>query len=86
MTNDAEGIASKDAEISEMDHFNLAHYDLKDFKLRPVANSGAVMTYVAEYSGSYDNTPLQMKAMYGEVWIKAGNDWKLLWVQETKLK
>lgn len=86
VTNDAEGIASKDAEISEMDHFNLAHYDLKDFKLRPVGNSGAVMTYVAEYSGSYDNTPLQMKAMYGEVWIKAGNDWKLLWVQETKLK
>lgn len=86
VTNDAEGIAGKDAEISEMDHFNLAHYDLKDFKLRPVANSGAVMTYVAEYSGSYDNTPLQMKAMYGEVWIKAGNDWKLLWVQETKLK
>ena len=86
VTNDAEGIASKDAEISEMDHFNLAHYDLKDFKLRPVANSGAVMTYVAEYSGSYDNTPLQMKAMYGEVWIKAGNDRKLLWVQETKLK
>lgn len=86
VTNDAEGIAGKDAEISEMDHFNLAHYDLKDFKLRPVGNSGAVMTYVAEYSGSYDNTPLQMKAMYGEVWIKAGNDWKLLWVQETKLK
>jgi hypothetical protein len=86
VTNDADGIFGKDTELSEMDHFNLAHYELKDFKLRPVGSSGAVMTYVAEYSGTYDNTALQMKALYGEVWLKAGSDWKLLWVQETKLK
>jgi hypothetical protein len=44
------------------------------------------MTYTAEYSGTYGNEPLQMKAIYGEVWVKVGSIWKLLWVQETKLK
>lgn len=49
-------------------------------------NEGAVMTYTAEYSGTYGNEPLQMKAIYGEVWVKVGSVWKVLWVQETKLK
>lgn len=86
VTNDADGIADKNAEVAEMDHFNLSHFDLKDFKLRPVGAAGAVMTYIAEYGGTYDEASLQMKALYGEVWIKVGKDWKLLWVQETKLK
>jgi hypothetical protein len=86
VTNDADGIADKNAELSEMDHFSLARYELSGFKFRPVGNSGALMTYTAQYSGTYDNAPLEMKAIYGEVWIKDGNDWKLVWVQETKLK
>src|SRR5690348_8325197 len=86
VTNDADAIAGKDEEVSEMDHFNLTSYELGDFKLRPVGNAGAVMTYIAKYSATYDNTPLQMKAVYGEVWTKSGGDWTLLWVQETKIK
>jgi hypothetical protein len=86
VTNDADGIFGKEAELAEMDQFNLLHYELRDFKLRPVGNGGAVMTYTAEYSGTYANAPIQMKAIYGEVWLKVGRDWKLLWVQETKLK
>ena len=86
VTNDADGIFGKEAELAEMDHFNLSHYNLRDFKLRPAGSGGAVMTYTAEYDGTYGNEPLHMKAIYGEVWVKVGSVWKLLWVQETKLK
>jgi len=86
VTDGADGIFGKDTELSEMDHFNLAQYELKDFKARSIGSTGALVTYTAEYSGSYDNTPLKMKTVYGEVWVKSGNDWKQLWVQETKLK
>jgi hypothetical protein len=55
----------KETELAEMDRFNLSHYELRDFKLRPVGNDGAVMTYTAEYSGTYGHEPLQMKAIYG---------------------
>ena len=86
VTNDADSIFGKEAELSEMDQFNLMRYELTDFRFREVGNSGAVMTYTAQYSGSYANEPIHMKALYGEVWIKNGSQWKLLWVQETKLK
>lgn len=86
VTDGADGIFGKDTELSEMDHFNLAQYELKDFKVRSIGSTGALVTYTAEYSGSYDNTPLKMKTVYGEVWVKSGNDWKQLWVQETKIK
>jgi len=86
VTNEAEGSFGEEAELGEMDHFNLVRFELKDFKYRPIGNGGALMTYTAEYGGSYDNAPLQMRAIYGEVWVKQGGEWKLLWVQETKLK
>ena len=86
VTDGADGIFGKDTELSEMDHFNLAQYDLKDFKVKPIGGTGALVTYTAEYSGTYDNAPLKMKTVYGEVWIKTGSNWKQLWVQETKIK
>jgi hypothetical protein len=86
MTNDADGVIGKETELAEMDRFSLSHYELRDFKLKPVGNAGAVMIYTADYSGTYGNVPVQMKAIYGEVWLKVGSNWKLLWVQETKLK
>jgi hypothetical protein len=86
VTNDAEGLIGKDAELAEIDQFNLAHYDLKDFKFRPTGKGGSLMTYTAEYSGTYAKEPFKMKALYGEVWVEAGGEWKLLWAQETKLK
>jgi len=69
VTNDADGVIGKDIELAEMDSFSLSHYQLRDFKLKPVGNAGAVMIYTAEYSGTYGNVPVQMKAIYG--------DWRL---------
>jgi|GEM_PF-1514907 hypothetical protein len=86
VTNDADGIFGKDTELSEMDQFTLTQYDLKHFKLRHAGHDAALITYSAEYSGTYAGSPVQMKAVYGEVWVKSGNDWKQLWVQETKLR
>ena len=86
VTNDAEGIFGKDTELSEMDQFALTKFDLKDFKLRHAGHDSALVTYTSEYSGTYAGSPVQMKAVYGEVWVRSGNDWKQLWVQETKVK
>ena len=86
VTNEAEGIFGRDTELSEMDHFTLAKFDLKNFKVISLGSSSALVTYNAEYNGTYDKSPVNIKTVYGEVWTKIGNDWKLLWTQETKLK
>ncbi|MCU1303361.1 MAG: hypothetical protein JWQ87_3645 [Candidatus Sulfotelmatobacter sp.] len=86
MSNEAEGPIGKDTELAEMEKFNVAKYELKDFKMRPAGKGAAVMTYRVEYSGTYENEPIKMKALYGEVWVQMGGAWKLLWEQETKLK
>lgn len=86
VTNEADGIFGADTELSEMDHFTVAKFDLKNFKVIPLGSSSALVTYNAEYSGTYDKSPVNIKTVYGEVWTKIGNDWKVLWTQETKLK
>ena len=86
VTDGADGVFGKDTDLSEMDNFNVAHYELKNFKVQPIGSTGALVTYSAEYSGTYDKTPVNMKTVYGEVWIKTGKEWKQLWVQETKVK
>jgi hypothetical protein len=86
VTDGADGIFGKDTELSEMDHFTLTHYELNNFKVRPLGSTTALITYSAKYDGSYDNSPINMKTVYADIWVKSGADWKLLWEQETKVK
>jgi len=80
------GFTDKKTILDQMDQFELTQYTLKDFDVRPVGSGGALITYLAEYTGKYEGKPVQSKTVYGEVWTKHGNDWKLLYVQETNVK
>jgi hypothetical protein len=86
MSNEAEGPIDKNTELAEMDKFNVEKFELKDFKMRPAGKGASVMTYTVEYSGTYEKESINMKALYGEVWVETAGAWKLLWEQETKLK
>ena len=83
---DGNGFGDKKAILEGIDQFELSQYTLKDFDVKPVGSDGALVTYMAEYSGKYSGEPLQAKTAYGEVWTKHSNQWKLLYVQETKVK
>jgi hypothetical protein len=83
---ESNGFADKKAILQEMDQFALSQYTLKDFDTRPVGANAALVTYMADYSGKFAGEPLQAKCVYGEVWTKQGNEWKLLYVQETRVK
>jgi hypothetical protein len=86
VTHGVDGIFGRDTEFSEMEKFTLAHYELSNFHLLSIGKDAALMTYAAHYDGAYEGTPLRMSTVYGEVWVKQGNAWKLLWAQETKVK
>lgn len=83
---ESNGFAGKKTILEEIDKFELDQYTLKDFDTRSVGPNAALVTYIAEYSGKFAGEPLQSKAAYGELWTKHGNEWKLLYVQETKVK
>lgn len=82
--DDGGGSRNAKAEVAEIDEFNLDQYTLKDFKIKPIGADGALVTYMAEYTVSGQS--VHQKAAYGEVWVRRGSDWKLLYVQETKVK
>jgi hypothetical protein len=83
---DGNGFGDKKAILEAIDQFELSQYTLKDFVVKPLAANAALVNYMAEYSGKFAGEPLQAKTAYGEIWTKHGNDWKLLYVQETKVK
>jgi len=83
---DGNGFGDKKAILEQIDQFELSQYTLKDFVVKPLAANAALVNYMAEYSGKFAGEPLQAKTAYGEVWTKQGGEWKLLYVQETKVK
>ena len=83
---EANGFGDKKTILDEIDQFQINQYNLHDFKVKPVGADGALVNYLADYSGSYAGQPVDAKTAYGEIWVKRGNDWKLLYAQETKVK
>lgn len=83
---DGEGFRDKKAEVAEIDEFELDQYILRDFKVKAIGRDGALVTYVAEYSGKAAGQPVEEKDAVGEVWVRHGNTWKLLSVQETRMR
>jgi hypothetical protein len=51
---------------------NMVFNELSNFKVRPLGRAAALVTYSAKYEGSYDKSPLDMKTLYGEVWVRSG--------------
>jgi hypothetical protein len=80
------GFGDKTAILAMIDQFELTGYKLKDFKVTPIAEGAALVTYNAEYEGKVGGQPMQAKTAYGEIWVNRDHAWKLLYVQETNVK
>ena len=76
----------KKAEVSAVDEFDLIRYTLSDFTVRSTAPNTALVTYVAQYEGKTGSEVSKAKSAFGEVWIRTGNEWKCLYMQETYIK
>lgn len=79
-------IGDKKAEVSAVDEFDLLNYTLSDFAVKPVGPNAALVTYTAQYEGKSGGEVSKSKSVFGEVWIRAGNEWKAFYMQETYMK
>jgi hypothetical protein len=78
--------ADKKAEVNAVDDYDLLSYALNDFTVKSTSPNTAVVTYIAEYEGKSGGQIAKAKSVFGEVWIRVGNEWKDLYLQETYVK
>lgn len=79
-------IGDKTAEVNAVDEFDLLSYTLSDFAVKPIGPNAALVTYTAQYEGKSGGEVSKSKSLFGEVWIRAGSEWKAFYMQETYMK
>ncbi len=76
----------KKTEVNSVDDFELLSYTLSDFNVKSIAPNAALVTYIAQYEGKSAGEISKGHSVFGEVWIRDGNEWKALYMQETYVK
>jgi hypothetical protein len=76
----------KNSEVNAVDDFELINYTLTDFTVKPIGPNAALVTYIAQYEGKSGGENSKAKSVFGEVWTRAGSEWKALYMQETYVK
>ncbi len=79
-------IGDKKAEVNAVDDFELVNYTLSDFTVKSIGPNAALVTYVAQYEGKSGGEISKAKSVFAEVWIRSGNQWKDMYLQETYMK
>ncbi len=78
--------ADKKAEVNSVDEFELLNYTLSDFTVKSIGPNAALVTYIAHYEGKSGGEVSKAKSVFGEIWIRAGGQWKDSYMQETYVK
>ena len=76
----------KKAEVNSVDEFALLSYTLSDFTVKSIGPNAALVTYIAQYEGKSGGETSKGHSVFGEVWIRSGDEWKALYMQETYVK
>ena len=76
----------KKTEVNSVDDFELLSYTLSDFTVKSIGPNAALVTYIAQYEGKSGGEISKGHSVFGEVWIRDGNEWKALYMQETYVK
>jgi hypothetical protein len=78
--------ADKKIQVNSVDEFELLSYTLSDFNVRSIGPNATLVTYIAQYEGKSGGEVSKAKSAFGEVWTRAGSEWKGLYMQETYVK
>ena len=78
--------ADKKAEVNAPDEYELLSYTLSDFTVKPLGPNSALVTYRAQYEGKSGGEIAKGNSIFGEVWTRSADSWKVLYLQETYIK
>jgi hypothetical protein len=80
------GFGDKKADLVSVDELELLSYTLKDFTVKSLGPRSALVTYIAHYESKSGGQIAKADSIFGEVWTRDGNDWKVLYEQETYIQ
>ena len=83
---DGKGPRGKQATLADLQSMNMQNFTLGDFKFTPLGDTAALETYKAVVDLTAEGKQMHFTLAVAEVWVKRGNDWKLLHYQETEMK
>ncbi|MHB8499966.1 MAG: nuclear transport factor 2 family protein [Candidatus Acidiferrales bacterium] len=76
----------KSAVLAEVDELDLSSYTLGDFHSRSIGSDGMLVRYNVEYAGKAGGESVRNKSAMSEAWEKQKVQWKLAYLQATKIK
>lgn len=80
------GFGDKRTDVASVDELELISYTLKDFIVKSLGPRTSLVTYRAHYESKSGGQIAKADSIFGEVWIREGNDWKVLYEQETYIQ
>jgi hypothetical protein len=83
---DGRGPHDRVATIADIQNTTVTNYSLSDFKFTPLGEKAQLATYRANADMTNGTNSFHAGLAVTEVWVKEGNDWKLLHSQETEVK
>ncbi|HKW25496.1 MAG TPA: nuclear transport factor 2 family protein [Terriglobales bacterium] len=69
--------------LSKLNYLNVKRYAMKNFKLRSIGRTGALLTYDLDIQASAAGQHAPAKQYASSVWIREGSHWQLLFHQAT---
>jgi hypothetical protein len=77
------GLHDKDDTLDDARDGTLEDYRLYDFKVLPVDENVAIVTYNAVIQMPEDDVPAPRYQHFSDVWVKQGDQWRLRFQQAT---
>jgi hypothetical protein len=72
--------------LSKLNYLDVKHYAMKNFKVRLIGQSGALLTYDLDIQASAAGQHAPRKQYASSVWVREGRHWQLLFHQARPAK
>lgn len=72
--------------LSKLNYLDVTRYAMKNFKVRRIGRSGALLTYDLDIQASAAGQHAPTKQYASSVWVREGGHWELLFHQATPAK
>lgn len=69
--------------LSKLTYLDVKRYAMKNFKVRPIGRTGALLTYDLDIQASAAGRQAPAKQYASSVWVRDGHSWQLLFHQAT---